>query len=151
MKDLQVLGNIGMVLFFLLHLAVIIRSILRPHRSPASRIAWVVVIIVIPGLGMLAYLFLGETSIGRKRVARMRGNLERMPDITATPGMNAGNYQPEIPDRYESLFRVGHSVNGFEPVGGNRAHLLPDSNATIDSMVADIDAATEHVHLTFYI
>ena len=42
-------------------------------------------------------------------------------------------------------------MNGFEPVGGNRARLLPDSNATIESLVADIDAAKEHVHLTFYI
>ena len=28
---------------------------------------------------------------------------------------------------------------------------MADSNATIDSMVADIDAAKDHVHLTFYI
>jgi len=42
-------------------------------------------------------------------------------------------------------------VNGFEPVGGNRARLLADSNAAIESMIADMDAAKEHVHLTFYI
>ncbi|MEZ5866350.1 MAG: cardiolipin synthase, partial [Geminicoccaceae bacterium] len=34
---------------------------------------------------------------------------------------------------------------------GNRARLMADSNAAIDAMVADIDAATEHVHLLFYI
>ena len=28
---------------------------------------------------------------------------------------------------------------------------LPDSNATIESIVADIDASKDHVHLTFYI
>src|SRR5262249_11860304 len=39
----------------------------------------------------------------------------------------------------------------FQPVGGNTAHLLADSNATIDAMVADIDAAKDHVHLLFYI
>ena len=27
----------------------------------------------------------------------------------------------------------------------------PDSNATIESMVADIDASQDHVHLIFYI
>jgi cardiolipin synthase A/B len=46
---------------------------------------------------------------------------------------------------------VGHSINGFEPVGGNRARLMPDSNAAIDALVADIDAAQDHVHLLFYI
>jgi cardiolipin synthase len=36
-------------------------------------------------------------------------------------------------------------------VGGNAARLLPNSNATIDAMVADIDSATDHVHVLFYI
>ena len=42
----------------------------RPHREPASRVAWVVVILVLPIVGILAYVLLGETSIGRRRVAR---------------------------------------------------------------------------------
>src|SRR5690242_20838446 len=58
---------------------------------------------------------------------------------------------PKIPETYAHLFRLGHSVNGFEPVGGNCATLLPDSNAAIEAMVADIDASQDHVHLTFYI
>ena len=137
--------------FFLVHLAFVARSILRPHREPASRVAWVVVIVVLPVVGIIAYILLGETSIGRRRVARMREVLARLPDVRDTPGLDAVNLQPEVPDRYAPLFRVGHSVNGFEPTGGNRARLLADSNATIDSLIADIDAAREHVHLCFYI
>jgi len=49
------------------------------------------------------------------------------------------------------LFQVGKSVNGFNPLGGNRARLIEDSNATIASMTADIDAAKDYVHLLFYI
>ena len=53
----------------LLELAVIARILLRPHRDPASRIAWVVVVGALPLLGMLAYLLLGEVNIGRRRTA----------------------------------------------------------------------------------
>jgi cardiolipin synthase len=42
-------------------------------------------------------------------------------------------------------------VNGFQPVGGNTAELLADSNSSIDAMVADMDAAVDHIHLIFYI
>ena len=57
-----------------------------------------------------------------------------------------------MPERFiDHLFRLGHSISGFDPVGGNSARLLADSNATIDAMVADIDAAEDHVHLLFYI
>jgi cardiolipin synthase len=136
-------------LLFLVHLAFVARAILRPHREPASRIAWVVVIMVMPILGIVAYLLLGETSIGRRRVARMREVLAQLPCPTDAPGTDL--HRAEIPDRYDPLFRVGYSINGFEPVSGNQAQLLPDSNASVDSLIADIDAAREHVHLTFYI
>ena len=65
------LGYTGLIL---IELAVIARVILRPHREPASRIAWVVVIAVVPVLGILAYILFGETSIGHKRVAAHRGS-----------------------------------------------------------------------------
>lgn len=138
-------------LIFLIHLAFVARSILRPHREPASRVAWVVVILSLPVVGIVAYLLLGETSIGRRQAARMREVLSQLPSRAETPGATTPDPIPEIPDRYAPLFRMGLSVSAFEPVGGNTASLLPDSNATVESMVQDIDAAKEHVHLTFYI
>ena len=63
----------------------------------------------------------------------------------------AANLQPDLPDRHLPIFRVGQSINGFEPIGGNKGTLLPDSNSTIESMIVDIDAAKDHVHLSFYI
>src|SRR6266566_9964970 len=151
MTESQVLTALWTGAFLLVHLGVIARVILRPHRQPASRVAWIVVMIVLPVIGILTYILLGETSIGRRRVSRLCAVLAVMPDLTKAPGMDAPNLQPKIPEAYAHLFRLGHSVNGFEPVGGNCATLLPDSNATIESMVADIDASQDHVHLIFYI
>src|SRR5437868_8729218 len=151
MTETQVLTALWTGAFLLVHLGVIARVILRPHREPASRVAWIVVIIVFPVIGILAYIFLGETSIGRRRVSRVCAVLATMPDLSKAAGMDAPNLQPKIPEPYAHLFQLGHSVNGFEPVGGNCATLLADSNAAIESMVADIDASKDHVHLTFYI
>lgn len=150
MIENQLLGVLWSALAFLVHLGFVARAVLRPHREPASRVAWVVVILVLPVLGIVAYVLLGETSIGRRRAARVREVLARLPDPAAIGGHEAGPHAP-IPERYAPLFRMGRSVNGFEPVGGNRAALLPDSNAAVDSLVADIDAARDHVHLAFYI
>ncbi len=66
-------------------------------------------------------------------------------------GTHAPDFAPQIPERYLHLFRLGSSVNGYDPVAGNRAELLPDSNTSIDSLVADIDAAKDHAHILFYI
>jgi cardiolipin synthase A/B len=135
----------------LLQLAVIARILLRPHRDPASRIAWVMLVGVLPLLGMLAYLLLGEVNIGRRRVERLRAVLEHMPPFPRQAAGDVADPAAAIPECYRHLFELGRSINGFDPVGGNTAHLLPNSDATIDAMVADIDAARDHVHVLFYI
>ena len=137
--------------FFLVWLGVLIRAILRPYRQPASRLAWVVVITVLPGLGILIYLLLGETNIGRKRVLRSREVLSALPPALPSSFLDDNRCNPVYPGHYQPLFRMGESINGFAPVGGNSAQLMADSNAGIDAMVADMDKASDHIHLVFYI
>jgi cardiolipin synthase A/B len=132
----------------LLQVLFVVRAILRPHREPASRLAWVVVIIVAPVIGVAAYVLFGDANIGRRRIARVRAALKRLPSLVET---GSAAEQVDMPGRYKPLFRVGRSISGYPPVGGNRARLLADAEATIEAMVADIDAAQDHVHLLFYI
>ncbi len=131
--------------------AVLVRVLLRPHRDPAARLAWAVVVLALPAVGVIGYLLLGETNIGHRRVARMRQVLATLPDPAAAPGMAAPALAPVVPERHAPLFRVGQSISGHAPTGGNRAAMMADSNATIAALVADIDAARDHVHLLFYI
>jgi hypothetical protein len=53
-------------LYFLVELAFIVRAIVRPHREPSSRVAWVVVIVVFPVFGVIAYILLDETNMDRR-------------------------------------------------------------------------------------
>lgn len=99
--------TIAYAVLILLELLVIARALLRPHREPASRIAWVVVIAVFPVAGILAYLLFGKTNIGRKRVARVRTVLEALPSFETGIQDGAENQPPDIPDRFVPLFRLG--------------------------------------------
>jgi cardiolipin synthase A/B len=127
--------------------AVLIRAILRPHREPASRIAWAVVIVALPIVGILAYLLIGEVRISLKRRVRGReieAKLPRPPGDEALAAKIRAGF-------YDAPFALGRSINDLPPTGGNDVKLAADSNAAIDSMVADIDAATSTAHLCAYI
>lgn len=113
--------------------------------------AWLVVLAAVPYLGALSYLMLGTTNIGRARVARLTDSARHLPQPCVAPGSDGPNCQPGPIDDYSALFRVGQSISGYAPVGGNRAELAIDSDAMIASLVRDIDAAKETVHLLFYI
>jgi cardiolipin synthase A/B len=134
-----------------LEVAVLVRVMLRPHREPASRIAWVAVILSLPFVGVIAYILFGEVNIGRRRVAKLRAIESGMPPPNPVATSELANLRAELASSYEHLFSVGQSISGFEPVGGNSGRLLTDSNATVAALTADIDAAKSHVHVLFYI
>ncbi|MEH6452795.1 MAG: cardiolipin synthase, partial [Psychromonas sp.] len=139
------------LLHVLITAVIILRVLLRPHRDPASRVAWIVVILALPILGFIVYLLLGETNIGRKRAERMKQVMAGMPDLSKIPGWNTEELTPKLISPHKSLFKVGESISNYKPVSGNQAILLDDSNTAIDAMVTDINTATDHVHLLFYI
>lgn len=153
----SLLGLLFSLTIFVLHLLVAARAITRPNRTPASRVAWVAVIMFLPLVGIVAYLFLGETSIGHRRILRMREADAR------TPLPDDAAFAPPAPEpRVDTLFDLTRSINGYAAVAGNRIELLGDpdappeapkidSNVAIERLVADIEYAREHVHISFYI
>jgi cardiolipin synthase len=96
--SLTAYGAVAAVLHILIELAVIARVLLRPNRQPASRIAWIVVIAALPVVGILAYLLFGETSIGRRRIARMHSVIAAMPDFPAAAPGDEANLEANVPD-----------------------------------------------------
>lgn len=143
------------MLYLLLHIAIVsacvLRILLRKYRQPESRMAWLVVVATVPYVGVIAYLLLGETNIGRARAERLKNALRQLVPPGDAAGAMGPEQLPQCAERFEQLFKVGLSISGYPPVGGNRAQLMKDADAAIDAMVADIDAARHHVHLVFYI
>src|SRR5436305_15134226 len=107
---------IGTSLLAVTEAAVFVRAILRPHREPASRIAWAVVIVALPVGGVLAYLLLGEVRISLKR--RLRGR-EIEASLPRPPG--DGKLAEDISSGfYQAPFALARSINGLPPTSGNR-------------------------------
>ena len=135
------------ILILVAELVTIGRALLRPHREPMSRLAWVLVIVAAPIIGMIAYLLFGEARISEGRRNRGRA-IERA--LPRPPGDEAA--AKELADgKYAAPFALARTINDLAPTSGNRAHLAADSASAIEEMVVDIDAAKSTVHACFYI
>ncbi|MBS0476203.1 MAG: PLDc N-terminal domain-containing protein, partial [Proteobacteria bacterium] len=141
------LAALASLVYLTIVVAVLARAMLRPLREPASRIAWVIAILVVPVIGVLAYLLLGEARISARRRARFAAIEARLPRPDGDP--EAARLLAE--GFYAAPFARGRAVNGLPPTLYNSASLAKDSNAAIDAMIADVDAATDTIHLCFYI
>ena len=138
---------ISWALIFAADVATAARALLRPHREPASRLAWIIAIFALPIGGIILYLLLGETRISGPR--RTRGR-----EVNAVLPRPTGNYEctsEQVGGAHWAPFALARTVNKLDPTCNNAARLAADSNAAVDEMVADIDVARETAHGCFYI
>lgn len=133
------------VALLLAEAAVLIRAILRPHREPAARLAWVLIIIAAPVVGMCAYMLVGETRVCRRELGRAIDRRLTRPPADPLAGKIVAD------SVYSAPFALASTVNRLPPTTANSATLSADSNSSVIEMVADIDSAASAVHLCTYI
>jgi cardiolipin synthase len=135
----------------LIQLVFIVRALTRSNREPASRLAWVAVILFIPLGGAFAYLLLGDVNIGRRLQSRQlqvrAGVDEALIEIHSYKATRADAPSADWP----VPFQTGWSVNHFSPVRCETVDLFADTDESIERLVADIDAAERTAHVLFYI
>ena len=124
--------------------------ILRRRFPPSTSLAWLTLIFFLPLLGLVVYLLVGVSFLGRERArSHRRVVLARMPEREAE--LKPYIERPTLLPEQENMVTQAEQVSGNPILGGNEMELLPDTPRFIDRLVADIDAAQRHVHLLFYI
>lgn len=123
--------------------------LVRRPRRPSTNLTWIMVIMLLPVIGVLMYLMVGEAHLGRLRRRRHKAIV----DSIRARGLRYGGMglYPPLPQQHQAVTSLVESVGGLPVRGGNGIRLFHDSEEVIASLVADIDAATLHAHLLFYI
>jgi len=123
--------------------------LISTNRRPSAAVAWVLVIVFIPLLGALWFLLVGAGRLPRARREKQREVSELI--LSRTQGLDAVSHGDEWPAWLASAARMNLELGALPIVGGNTAELLPDYDGSIARMAAQIDTATEYVHVEFYI
>src|SRR5699024_9300159 len=110
------LSELWFVLYLLLIAAVLIRALSLESREPVSRAAWALILLLLPGVGIVAYLFFGEAWIPRRlrrRAIEVNNKLrgERLAVRTST--------LDDIPDRFRAAFHTCEWLTGFHTARNN--------------------------------
>jgi cardiolipin synthase A/B len=139
-------------LYALLELAAIVAAVeaLLGNRSSQSVIAWTLLLILFPPIGLPLYLMFGGRKFSGYVNARRSGNepLQRMVRelSTSLPVSALAELTPGEADH-----RVLSRLASLPFFAGNSSRLLIDGDATFNAIFDAIDAATEYVLVQFYI
>lgn len=123
--------------------------VLRRQFTPGAALAWLSIIFLHPYFGGILYLLIGESRLGRRRGEAHRQLVDERRAREQT--LSAGASETTISEPYTSLTREIQRIGGMPVAGGNSVDFLDDIDAMTSRLVADIDAASAHVHLCYFI
>ncbi|MFL6046006.1 MAG: cardiolipin synthase [Propionibacteriaceae bacterium] len=119
------------------------------NRRPSSSIAWLLLIVVTPLLGLVLFLLIGSPFV-RGRRAKIQAEADQvitertasMPDVP--PGA-------DLPVGVDSLLRLNRRLSYLPCVTGVSHGLFGDYNASIQAMADAVKEAQRRVHVEFFI
>lgn len=136
----------------LLHLAAIVSLLSCERRRPSSTLAWLLALVFIPIGGLIVYGIFGQFRARRvaKRYQRVVATLDHV--VQRSSAMDSLRGAKTRGDwRTEALLLLGDRLASTPATRGNDARILVDARVTYDAIIEAVKAATDHVHVEFYI
>jgi cardiolipin synthase len=120
------------------------------QRTAAAARAWLLFIFLLPWPGIVLYALLGRIYLPKDRLARQERASQKI-RLVQEQFLSQGHSLPSLPPNISPLAALAARLGDFEPLQGNEVELLTDYQASIQRLIADIEAARRHVHLLCYI
>lgn len=134
------------VVYFLFVLSLVLIVVLE-NRQPVKTIAWILVLLFLPVIGLVAYLFFGKN---RKREFFMtRACAAQLARRSAVRFYSCGF--PELPSEYHQLIKLFRRQSGAFPYSDNNVQMFTMGHDMLDALMRDIQSARRHIHIEFYI
>ncbi|WP_347977237.1 phospholipase D-like domain-containing protein [Microbacterium sp. ProA8] len=149
--DSTFLANLSWTLAVLVHAAIIITAliVIPRGRKPTAAMAWILLIVILPGVGVVLYLVIGSVRLPEKRraeQARIDGIIRGRVQQNALAMTDA-----EWPRWFQRVVQQNEELTALPASTGNAASLYGDYQASIDAMAAEVDTATSFVHVEFFV
>lgn len=134
----------------IIHLTAVIGTMLvviLDNRHPVKTIAWILVLLFLPIVGLVAYFFFGQ-NIRKKRLISKRSYLH----IARKPLRGFWRKPPtNLPEKCRTLANLFRRMNHSMPFSGNHVEVFTEGAPMIQQLLRCIHQAQHHIHLEYYI
>lgn len=148
------LGLIIPAAFIIMSLTCVAAVLFFERKNPASSLAWLLVLIFLPVLGFIGYLFIGSGfRLNKTRRYQMKAAADQLYEVFARRRWNGPQAQ-RFADEHPSCARLikclaseGQSLYTTD----NAALVFTDGQAMFERLLEDLENAREHINLLYFI
>ncbi len=119
--------------------------VISANRNPVKTIAWILVLIFLPVVGLIFYFFFGQ-DIRRRYLPRK--DIKKLRELKL--GQSLSKESSDIKPEYERLVKL-YDKNLYPLFGQNSLKIYTSGKEKFEELLRDLNNAQDHIHLEYYI
>ncbi len=132
---------------YLLTVIGIILVVISENRSPIRSLAWVLVLVFIPAIGVVLFYFFGQNNRKIRRISSRYKNWEDKELFLQLVEEHHNN----APVKFLLLSRLLSQVNGSILLRGSKVEVFTEGERKFSTLLEDIRQAKKHIHMEYFI
>ncbi len=135
------------MVLYAITIVVILTVIVSENRNPVKSLAWVTVLLLLPGVGIVLYIFFGR-SIKNKRMISRR-NRRKLKRREKTPPFDVKKL--DFSEATRQQIKMARSLTGTYYYPSNSIQIFTDGRSKFNALLDDLRNAKHSINIQYYI
>jgi cardiolipin synthase len=130
---------------------VVTLRVLARRNPPGVSMAWILMVLLVPVIGLVLYVMIGERRLGRRWIERAEAQRTDLGRRFVRLAADAVVDPVDTGAVGEPVARLAQSLGAIPAMRGHRIELLSDGDLILQRLIADVETCRERCSMEFYI
>ncbi len=128
-------------------IVVILGIVISENRNPVKSLAWVTVLLLLPVIGIILYVFFGRSIKNTRMISRR--NRKKLKRLERSRPVDIRRL--DLSEASRQQIRLARSLTGAYFYAGNDVEIFTDGKSKFDRLIEDIRNARSTINIQYYI
>ena len=151
---MEIVTILGYILLVLLMAGTILVILSDEDGDSGKKIAWIIVVVLLPVVGMLSYLVFGlnprMNSKYMEYSRRFHEGFSGLSDHKSYRRLFGENNKDKIREGYRELSVLLSHSNGTTVTDNNNVEIITSGKRKFEALVSDLENAKDHIHMEYF-
>ena len=137
-------------LIFLINMILVFSLIFIERKEPDTTWAWLLIMMILPGVGFIIYLMFGQ-NLSRQKIFKEKTQFDEIRRKDLSNQYYSDNHEHDGGEKFFDLRKMNFNHSGAKYTTNNNIEVYINGEDKFRQLIQDIKSAKEYIHVEYYI
>lgn len=138
------------VLILILNIIFALSLVFIERKDPTTTWAWLLILMILPGLGFIIYLLLGQ-NLSRQKIFKEKTQFDEIRRKDLSSQYYSDDHSHDGGERFFDLRKMNYNHSGAKYTTNNNIDVYVNGEDKFKQLIEDIKNAKKYIHIQYYI